>query len=160
MTSSEQSAGFSNVRGTIPKLTRLAAWILSNDFASTAFTPRYIGQRAACSREEPCPYDSPAMIRLWTPLPLFSRQRFGKVASTFSKTNSAYFGTLERYLSLAPAGIMWSVVILSPTLIIASAERFAGIASFVGGAPILGPRATGVSRSLGSGKTNIPSSTR
>ena len=42
--------------------------------------------------------------------------RLGNAGSMCSKTYSEYFGTLERYLSRAPAGIMWSVVILSPDL--------------------------------------------
>ena len=37
---------------------------------------------------------------------LFARQRLENVASTFSKTYSAYLGTLERYFSRAPAGVM------------------------------------------------------
>jgi len=41
------------VKGTIPKLIRLALCILSKDLAITAFTPMYIGQRAACSLDEP-----------------------------------------------------------------------------------------------------------
>src|SRR5512137_1170580 len=93
-----------------------------------------------------------------SPLFLTSIALLGKVGSIGSNTYFEYSGTLERYLSLAPAGMMWSVVILSPTLSIAWALSAAGIASFVGGAPMLGPRTTGVSRSFGSGKMNIPSS--
>ena len=39
----------------MPKLIRLAEWIRSNDLVMTARTPRWLGQIAACSREEPCP---------------------------------------------------------------------------------------------------------
>jgi hypothetical protein len=49
------SAAFLNVSGAMPKFIRLAAWMRSNDLASTALTPRYIGHMAACSRLEPWP---------------------------------------------------------------------------------------------------------
>ena len=39
----------------IPKFMRFAVWILSNDLAITAFVPINIGQRAACSLDEPWP---------------------------------------------------------------------------------------------------------
>ena len=43
------------VSGIMPKLHRLAWWMRSIDSAITAFTPRYIGQIAACSLEDPWP---------------------------------------------------------------------------------------------------------
>src|SRR3989344_4524971 len=39
------------------------------------------------------------------------------LASMAEKTDSEYFGTLLLYLSHVPAGVMWSVVILSPSFI-------------------------------------------
>ncbi len=50
-----QSDSWAKLKGTMPKFTKLAACILSMDLAITPFTPRYMGQRAACSREEPWP---------------------------------------------------------------------------------------------------------
>src|SRR5512136_1410947 len=80
--------------------------------------------------------------------------------STFSNTNSEYFGTFERYFMRAPAGMMWSVVILSPTLIEATPRTVAGNGSFVGGAPMFGPRniVTLSGSATSFGKTNIRSS--
>ena len=44
---------FLNDSETMPKFTRLAAWMRSTDLAMIALTPRYIGHSAACSLELP-----------------------------------------------------------------------------------------------------------
>ena len=74
------------------------------------------------------------------PFSLFAMHLSWNFGSHGSKTNLAYCGMFERNLRRAPAGMMWSVVILSPTLIAATAEM-----SFASGTPfgtcaMLGPR--------------------
>src|SRR5208337_5268870 len=84
----------------------------------------------------------------------------GNALSMGSKTYFEYSGTLERYLSLAPAGIMWSVVILSPTFMPMTPTICSGIGSFVGGAPMFGPLAISTFLLASLGKINIESSMR
>src|SRR4030066_153250 len=79
---------------------------------------------------------------LWTPFALFASARLLNVGSTPSKTNSAYLPMLERYLSLAPAGMMWSVVILSPVFRVTSPRIVSGRGTLSGGFPMFGPRRT------------------
>ncbi len=57
---------------------------------------------------------------------------------------------------------MWSVVILSPTLMVTSPLRRSGIGPFSGGSPMLGPRriSTEAARSGGAGSRIMQSSTR
>ena len=69
--------------------------------------------------------------------------RWGKVSSQTVKQNSESLGTLERYGSIfAPAGMMWSVVMLSPTFRVSGAliSSFSGSPSGMG--RMLGPRTT------------------
>jgi len=46
----------------------------------------------------------------------------------------------ERYFIRAPAGMMWSVVILSPTLIVTGPASVSGSGVLTGGWPMFGPR--------------------
>src|SRR5574341_439162 len=85
---------------------------------------------------------------------LFSSAFFFFFSSTPSNTNSAYFGMFERYFNLDPAGMMWSVVILSPTLIATTPLIASGNGSAAGGSPMFGPRKTLTeSGSLAGGRT-------
>jgi len=88
------------------------------------------------------PVGEPPTITLWTPFALFSSDRLLNVGSTPSKTNSAYFAILERYFSRAPAGMMWSVVILSPTFRVTAPRIASGRGALSGGFPMFGPRRT------------------
>src|SRR5512134_1239145 len=95
---------------------------------------------------------------LCIPAFLFSSARFENAASTPSNTNSAYFGMFERYFSLDPAGMMWSVVILSPTLMATTPLIAGGSGSAAGGAPMLGPREMETDRgSLAGGRIIVSS---
>ena len=49
------SSGFSNLRGSMPKLIRFALCIRAKLFANLARTPRNLGAIAACSLDDPCP---------------------------------------------------------------------------------------------------------
>ena len=51
----EKLVKIDGVKGTIPKLIKLARWIRAKALQMTALTPRYEGQRAACSLELPWP---------------------------------------------------------------------------------------------------------
>src|SRR4030067_1388839 len=144
----------------MPKFTRLAAWMRSTDLAMIALTPRYIGQSAACSVELPGPWDSPATTTVCKPFFLAAIALLGNAGSMGSKTNSEYLGTLDLYLSLAPAGIMWSVVILSPTLIPTLPFMLSGILSLTGGVPMFGPLTISTLLSASFGKMNMESSMR
>ena len=80
------------------------------------------------------------MMTFASPFCLLARQVSWNAGSHGSKTNFAYCGTLERNLSRAPAGMMWSVVMRSPTLIAATPFK-----SFASGSPfgtwaMFGPR--------------------
>ena len=80
-------------------------------------------------------------------LPWRASARSAKVGSPGSlkqlKTYLAYSGTLERCFSSAPAGMMWSVVILSPTLMQhLPGERVAAAARRAGGLTMVEPRTT------------------
>jgi hypothetical protein len=52
----------SNCSGRTPMPTRLLRWILSNEVAITARTPRRSVPFAAQSRDEPVPYSAPARM--------------------------------------------------------------------------------------------------
>ena len=75
---------------------------------------------------------------------MFARQRSWNVGSHGSKTNFAYWGTFERNLRRAPAGMMWSVVILSPTLIAQTPLYVSGIGTPFGTGAMFGPRTISV----------------
>ena len=97
---------------------------------------------------------------LWTPFALFASARLLNVGSIPSKTNSAYLPMLERYLSLAPAGMMWSVVILSPVFRVTSPRIVSGRGTLSGGFPMFGPRRTVTFEGSSAGGSTIESSTR
>jgi hypothetical protein len=67
-------------------------------------------------------------------------------------------GTFERYFIRAPAGMMWSVVILSPTLMATSPVTDSGKRSFFGGAPMFGPREIWTACGWAAGAITIESS--
>src|SRR5512138_746880 len=73
---------------------------------------------------------------------LIAPHRSGNFSSTFLKMKVLYLGMFERYLFAVPEGAMWSVVILSPTLIATLALSSAGIGVLEGGVPMFGPRRT------------------
>jgi len=62
----------------------------------------------------------------------------------------------------APAGMIWSVVILSPTLRVTSPSRRSGRGPFSGGLPMLGPRTIWTDAAFpgGAGSRIMQSSTR
>ena len=74
----------------------------------------------------------------------FAWQMSWNFGSHGSKTYFAYSGMLERYLSRAPAGMMWSVVILSPTLIATTPARSSASGTTFGTGAMLGPRTISV----------------
>src|SRR5271157_1887961 len=105
-----------------------------------AFTPRYMGHNAACSRLDPCPYDSPPIMILAILFALFSNARVANVLSMSSKVKEAYFGILDRNFNRKPAGEISSVVILSPTLMVQTPLIRGENGSGTGGSLMLGPR--------------------
>ena len=89
--------------------------------------------------------------------------RAGKSGSTCSKTCSLMAGMLLRNGStLLPAGMMWSVVMLSPSLMTTSARSVSGSASNSGNGTMFGPVliSTASASSGDSGKMMPESSTR
>ena len=69
--------------------------------------------------------------------------RSGKVGSTLSKTYSEIAGIFERKGStLDPAGMMWSVVMLSPTFSSNSPLSVSGTPGWMGSGLMFGPRTT------------------
>ncbi len=65
---------------------------------------------------------------------------------------------LERSLRYWPAGVMWSVVIRSPTLSVTCPSTCPGGGSACGGAPMFGPRSISTLGLGPSGKMNMLSS--
>ena len=101
----------------MPKLTRLAVWMRSNDLAMHRLDAevhraerRVLAGGALAVAGAGHDDVVPAFVAAFA-------ARAANSGSTVSKTNSEYFGMFERYFMRAPAGMMWSVVILSPTLI-------------------------------------------
>ena len=89
--------------------------------------------------------------------------RAGKVGSQTVKQNSASFGMFERYGRIfAPAGMMWSVVMLSPTLSTSSAVSVSAKGLLCGKGWMFGPRSTSTASasSAGAGGSTALSSMR
>src|SRR5574337_203542 len=82
------------------------------------------------------------------------------LASMAEKTDSAYFGTFDLNLSHVPAGVMWSVVMLSPSFMSTLPLRLSGSAPCFGSSFMLGPRTILTSDGSLAGGTTIESSTR
>src|SRR3989304_8177427 len=61
------------------------------------------------------------------------------LASMAEKTDSEYLGTLLLYLSHVPAGVMWSVVILSPNFMMALPFNVAASSLATGRGWMFGP---------------------
>src|SRR4030067_866983 len=61
------------------------------------------------------------------------------LASMAEKTDSEYFGTLLLYLSHVPAGVMWSVVMLSPNFMSALPFNVAASSLATGRGWMFGP---------------------
>ena len=80
------------------------------------------------------------MIAEGYPDSLFEAHLAAKSGSRFLKTYWEYLGMFERNLSSWPAGMIWSVVILSPTLIATLQASASGMGVFMGGGPMFGPR--------------------
>jgi len=84
-----------------------------------------------------------------------------KVGSTAANTNSEIAGMFERSGStFAPAGIMWSVVMLSPTLRRILPQTVSGRGVLCGNGLMLGPRTISTESGLSGGGITIRSSVR
>ena len=89
--------------------------------------------------------------------------RAGKVGSQTVKQNSDSFGMFERYGRIfAPAGMMWSVVMLSPTLSTSSAASESAKGLLRGKGRMFGPRRTSTvsASAAGTGGSTARSSMR
>ena len=89
--------------------------------------------------------------------------RAGKVGSQTVKQNSDSFGMFERYGRIFdPAGMMWSVVMLSPTLSTSSAVSASLKGLLCGKGRMFGPRRTSTApaSSAGAGGSTARSSMR
>ena len=105
----------------------------------TARTPRYMGAITAASRDEPCPYVSPATMML-RPAAFARATNSG---STYLNECSAMAGTFERNTRTAePAGEMSSVETLSPSLSSTGASSDSATGSPSGTGLMFGPRTT------------------
>ena len=67
-------------------------------------------------------------------------------------------GTLLRNFMRAPAGMMWSVVMRSPTLMVTTPMMLLRHRVLLGGSPMLGPLAISTFLSASLGKMNMVSS--
>ena len=89
--------------------------------------------------------------------------RAGKSGSQTVKQNSDSFGMFERYGRIfAPAGMMWSVVMLSPTLSTSSAASASAKGLLRGKGRMFGPRRTSTvsASAAGTGGSTARSSMR
>src|SRR4030067_2657129 len=81
-------------------------------------------------------------------------------ASICEKTLSEYLGTLERYFSHVPAGVMSSVVMLAPSLMRHLALKVSGRAPCLGSSLMFGPLETVTLEGSFAGAMTIESSIR
>lgn len=103
----------------------------------------------------------PAMPCAFRARPLSAKVGFASSLKQL-KTTLAYWGTLLLNLRNEPAGMMWSVVILSPHLSIICPLMVLASCGGVSGTTIVGPRRTSIFFvfSIGNGVSIIESSMR